>query len=93
MTSSIDYAVAGISGLSDRCNGDRHEAIHWPNLTFDWRSIFAIDVPILELVVRGSIIYVAIFILLRTTMRRTAGQLTMLDIVIILLIAGVPRMP
>lgn len=58
------------------------------NLTFDWRSIFAIDVPILELVVRGSLIYVAVFILLRATMRRTAGQLTILDIVIILLIAG-----
>jgi uncharacterized membrane protein YcaP (DUF421 family) len=58
------------------------------NLTVDWRSLFAIDVPILELVVRGSLVYVAVFILLRTTMRRTAGQLTMLDIVIILLIAG-----
>ena len=57
-------------------------------LTFDWRSIFAIDVPILELVVRGSLMYIAVFLLLRTTMRRTAGQLTMLEIVIILLIAG-----
>ena len=58
------------------------------NVMFDWRSIFAIDVPLLELVVRGSLLYVAVFILLRTTMRRTAGQLTILDIVIILLIAG-----
>ena len=53
----------------------------------DWAEIFAIETPILELVVRGSAIYLAIMVLLRLMPRRTGGELTTTDLIVILLVA------
>jgi len=50
--------------------------------------MFTPDVPLLETVARGSIIYLAAFFLLRLSLRRTAGELTMLDFVFVLLAAS-----
>jgi uncharacterized membrane protein YcaP (DUF421 family) len=54
----------------------------------EWKAMFTPDVPLLETVVRGSVIYLAIFFLLRLSLRRTAGELTMLDFVFVLLAAS-----
>lgn len=54
----------------------------------DWGVVFRTDVPLLETVVRGSIVYLAVFTLLRLSLRRTAGELTMLDFVFVLLAAS-----
>src|SRR5688572_12647051 len=53
----------------------------------DWHSIFVPDTPLLEIFVRGSLVYLAIFILLRAFIRRQAGSLTLSDFLLIVLIA------
>jgi uncharacterized membrane protein YcaP (DUF421 family) len=52
-----------------------------------WRDIFALDAPLLEIIVRGAVMYLLVFVLLRSSLRRTAGELTMLDFVFVLLVA------
>lgn len=53
----------------------------------DWKSLFSIDVPLAEIIVRGSAIYISLFILLRVVLKRQAGSLGMTDLLLITLIA------
>jgi uncharacterized membrane protein YcaP (DUF421 family) len=53
----------------------------------NWARIFAIETPLLELVVRGSILYFAIIVLMRFMPRRLGGELALMDLVFLLLIA------
>ena len=54
----------------------------------DWESVFVTDVPIFELIVRGTVLYFVVFIILRSTLRRSAGELSMLDFIFVLLVAN-----
>lgn len=58
-----------------------------PIVPDQWRAIFALDAPLLEIIVRGAVMYLLVFLLLRASLRRTAGELTMLDFVFVLLVA------
>lgn len=53
----------------------------------DWTEMFAIDTPIPEIFIRGSLIYLGIFILLRVVLKREAGTLGMTDLLVVVLIA------
>lgn len=53
----------------------------------DWRSIFIPSVPILETLLRGTLVYLALFILLRIILKRETGQLSVTDILVLVLIA------
>jgi len=53
----------------------------------DWRSIFLPDIPFLEIIVRGSIMYIALFVMLRVVLKRQTGTLTMSDLLLITLLA------
>jgi uncharacterized membrane protein YcaP (DUF421 family) len=53
----------------------------------DWKSLFSLDIPLLEIILRGSVIYIALFILLRVVLKRQAGSLGMTDLLLITLIA------
>ena len=53
----------------------------------DWKSIFLLDVPVSEIILRGSSIYISLFILLRVVLRRQAGSLGMTDLILVTLIA------
>jgi uncharacterized membrane protein YcaP (DUF421 family) len=53
----------------------------------DWKSIFSLDVPVAEIMLRGSVIYISLFILLRVVLKRQAGSLGMTDLLLITLIA------
>jgi uncharacterized membrane protein YcaP (DUF421 family) len=53
----------------------------------DWRSMFALDTPILEIFLRGSLVYLALFILLRVVLKRQAGTVSITDLLLIVLIA------
>lgn len=53
----------------------------------DWRSIFLPDLPLLEIILRGSVMYIALFILLRLVLKRQTGDLRMTDLLLITLIA------
>jgi uncharacterized membrane protein YcaP (DUF421 family) len=53
----------------------------------DWESIFLPDVPLLEIILRGSLTYIALFILLRVVLKRQTGSLGMTDLLLVTLIA------
>jgi uncharacterized membrane protein YcaP (DUF421 family) len=53
-----------------------------------WDTIISPDVRIAETVFRGTLMYFAVFIIMRSTLRRTAGELAMLDFIFVLLVAG-----
>src|SRR3954466_8123596 len=53
----------------------------------DWSELFSLDTSLLEIVMRGSVVYVSLFFLLRLVLRREAGGLGITDLLVILLIA------
>jgi uncharacterized membrane protein YcaP (DUF421 family) len=53
----------------------------------DWQSVFMPDTPVLEIVVRGTVMYLSLFFLLRFVLRREAGALGITDLLVIVLIA------
>jgi uncharacterized membrane protein YcaP (DUF421 family) len=53
----------------------------------DWKTIFLPDTPLLEIILRGSIMYLALFTMLRVVLKRQAGTLGMTDLLLITLIA------
>jgi uncharacterized membrane protein YcaP (DUF421 family) len=56
-------------------------------MNVDWQSIFAIDTPILEIIVRGSVVYWSLFILLRIIGKREAGAIGITDLLVVVLLA------
>ena len=53
----------------------------------DWGGVFRPDAPVLEIVVRGSVVYLALFALLRFVLKREAGTLAITDLLVVVLIA------
>nr|MBP7571903.1 DUF421 domain-containing protein [Acidobacteriota bacterium] len=53
----------------------------------DWGRVFAFDTPWLEIVVRGTAIYLGLFLLLRLVLKRQAGTVGITDLLVIVLIA------
>lgn len=53
----------------------------------DWKQIFLPDTPILEILIRGSVIYLALFFLLRLVLKREASGLATSDLLMVVLLA------
>lgn len=53
----------------------------------DWASVFVPDKPLLEIVVRGTVVYLALFAMLRLIVKREVGTLGVTDILVLVLIA------
>lgn len=53
----------------------------------DWGKTLMIETPVLETVVRGSLTYLALFVLLRVAHRREAGAMGVADLLVLVLIA------
>ena len=53
----------------------------------DWKSIFLPDTSIFEIILRGSIMYIALFAMLRIVLKRQTGTLGMTDLLLITLLA------
>ena len=53
----------------------------------NWGEVFLPNVPVLELVVRGTVMYLLIFALLRVSQVRQSSNLSVTDILVIILIA------
>ncbi|HLO13346.1 MAG TPA: YetF domain-containing protein [Anaerolineales bacterium] len=53
----------------------------------DWKSIFLPDTSLLEIILRGSIMYIALFAMLRIVLKRQTGTLGMTDLLLITLLA------
>ena len=56
-------------------------------MTIDWNGIFVPSRGLLEVFVRGTLIYLALFAILRFVARRQAGQFGPADLLVIVLIA------
>ena len=53
----------------------------------DWHRVFAPEVPLLETVVRGTCVYIALFVLLRVVFRRESGTARISILLLIVLLA------
>ena len=53
----------------------------------DWTSVFKPSIGLAEVVVRGSIMYLSLFIILRFLARRQSGRVGTADLLVIVLIA------
>jgi uncharacterized membrane protein YcaP (DUF421 family) len=53
----------------------------------NWSELFGLSVPPLELVVRGSAMYLFLFVLFRFVVRRRVGSIGMADILILVIVA------
>jgi uncharacterized membrane protein YcaP (DUF421 family) len=53
----------------------------------DWGNVFVLDTPLLEIVLRGSIMYLALFALLRLVLKREAGAMGITDLLVVVLLA------
>ena len=53
----------------------------------DWHKAFAFDTPPLEIVLRGTIIYLGLFFLLRVILKRQSGTTGVTDLLVIVLLA------
>lgn len=53
----------------------------------DWNSIFLPDVPVSEIILRGSVMYITLFVLLRIVLKRQTGGLGITDVLLVVLIA------
>ena len=56
-------------------------------MSLDWGEIFGIHVSPLELILRGSAMYLFLFLLFRVVVRRRVGAIGMADILILVIIA------
>lgn len=52
-----------------------------------WENVFMPSVPLLESVVRGTVVYLAVFILMRLAGRRESGELSTTDVIVIVIIS------
>ncbi len=55
-------------------------------LMADFEKLFKVETPILELVIKGSVMYLGILLLFRVLPRRTGGEMAMMDLIFVLLI-------
>jgi uncharacterized membrane protein YcaP (DUF421 family) len=53
----------------------------------DWKELFAFSVPPLEMVVRGTVMYLFLFTVFRFLMRRDIGALNVADILLLVIVA------
>lgn len=53
----------------------------------DLHKMFAIDTPLLEIFVRGTVMYLGLFVLMRVLVKRSAGTLSLSDLLVVVLIA------
>jgi uncharacterized membrane protein YcaP (DUF421 family) len=53
----------------------------------DWQQMFVPTVPILEIVLRGTLMYLGLFLLMRFIMRRDPGDLSLADVLLVVILA------
>ena len=61
--------------------------INYILLVVDFEALFKIENSILELIIKGSAMYLGILLLFRVLPRRTGGEMAMMDLIFVLLIA------
>jgi uncharacterized membrane protein YcaP (DUF421 family) len=64
---------------------------YWTEM--DWVRAFAPEMTLPEVLIRGTVVYVSLVLLLRVILKRQAGRLSISDLLVVTLIAGVCRNP
>jgi uncharacterized membrane protein YcaP (DUF421 family) len=52
-----------------------------------WQRMFLLDIPLLEIVIRGTLMYLAVFVLMRVIIKRQPGGIGISDVLVLVLIA------
>jgi uncharacterized membrane protein YcaP (DUF421 family) len=61
--------------------------------TTDWHKVFAPEMSLSEILVRGTAIYLSLCLLLRVFLKRQAGGLALSDLLVVTLVTGICRNP
>jgi uncharacterized membrane protein YcaP (DUF421 family) len=56
-------------------------------LAVEWGKVLKLDTPVLEIVVRGTLTYLGLFVLMRVVLRREQGAVGITDLLVVVLIA------
>src|SRR3954453_22056336 len=59
----------------------------------NWQRMFVPKMSLLEVLLRGTAIYLALCFLLRVVLKRQAGKVSLSDLLVISIVAGVCRNP
>lgn len=59
----------------------------------DWEKLFVPQMSLLEILIRGTFTYVVLCLLLRVVLKRQAGKVSMSDLLVVTIVAGVCRNP
>lgn len=59
----------------------------------DWQRLFTPEMSLPEILVRGALMYAAVCLLLRVVLKRQAGKVSVSDLLVVSLVAGVCRNP
>ena len=59
----------------------------------DWSLLFRLEMSLPEIVVRGTLVYVALCLLLRVVLKRQAGRVSLSDLLVVSVVAGICRNP
>ena len=62
-------------------------------IAVDWARVFCPEMSLLEILIRGTLIYVTLCLLLRVLLKRQAGKISLPDLLVVAVIAGVARNP
>jgi uncharacterized membrane protein YcaP (DUF421 family) len=57
----------------------------------DWASLFRPQMSVLEVLIRGVVVYVTLCLLLRIILKRQAGKIAIADLLVVTIIGGVCR--
>ena len=56
-------------------------------MDLDWSRIFAVNTSLLELIIRGTVMYFFLFLMFRVVIRRRIGAVGIADILIMVIVA------
>ena len=75
-------AKSGINFALVIASASRHNMI-----SIDWSEIFAVQMPVAEIVLRGTSIYLFLFVVFRFIVRRDVGAVALADVLILVIVA------
>jgi uncharacterized membrane protein YcaP (DUF421 family) len=59
----------------------------------DWARLFVPEMSLPEILIRGTLVYVSLVLVLRIILKRQAGKVSLSDLLVVALVAGVCRNP
>jgi uncharacterized membrane protein YcaP (DUF421 family) len=76
------YSAKNVDGFDE----SREVTVDWL-IGADWHKMFALDTPVLEIILRGTVVYLSLFVFLRYVVKREVGTVGIADLLVIVVIA------